>query len=141
MGGKTKKMGDVEVGDFVLSSDGEYSQVFMWTHRITKGLHSFVRLDTDSGKPIELSDGHFIEINAIPLPAGSAKIGDKLRLSCGCLATVLKKCIVKRIGPYYPQNMSGENFYQWNRCFDIHFRTQWRTLYWLHSVLLSVRWA
>ena len=105
--GSVKRMNELELGDAVLSSSGGYSQVFMWTHRITEGVFPFIRLMTSSGKFIELSEGHFLSVNGKYAAAGSVKIGDELHTSENSCEKVIQKTIVHRRGLFNPQTASG----------------------------------
>ena len=104
--GLQKRMDEIEVGDEVLSSSGEYSPVFMFTHRLSDVKEKFVRLQYHSGA-ITLSAGHFVFVDGILKAAADARLGEFLSLADGSSAKIVQIDNVSGTGLYNPQTVSG----------------------------------
>lgn len=106
--GSAKRMRDVDVGDEVACGGGEFSSVFMFTHRVATGSYPFVSIrHSASNRPITLSHSHYLYLNQALQPAKDAKIDDMVELLDGDIARIVKvESTVKR-GLYNPQTKCG----------------------------------
>lgn len=118
--GAVKKMEDLAVGDHVQVGPNQFSQVFMFTHKIRNTVfpHEFVHITTESSHSIELTPGHYIQIqgsngnngNNGLVRAGDVRIGDLLTTGAGNLSPVvrIRSNILKNRGLYNPQTKHGD---------------------------------
>lgn len=107
-GGGVKLMKDVVVGDKVRVGQQEFSDVFMFTHKIDNGQFEFVKIDTDFGKTLYLSKGHYLYVNGRLASAETVVIGDDLQLGNGMMTQVVALSCEHRQGLYNPQTMHGD---------------------------------
>ncbi len=108
-GGAVKRMDEIEIGDEVLVAKDTYSPVYMWSHKEkTTKYHSFVRLRTSGGQVLTLTPSHHIEIAGRLVPAARVKVGDRVKLGAGGMATVVETSVVKERGFYNPQTLHGD---------------------------------
>jgi hypothetical protein len=101
-------MKDLKIGDMVLVAPGTYSPVFMFTHKIANKVSEFVRIMTTDGYSISLSRSHYLYINGALQPAGSARVGNTVLLSCGRRTAVERVEYVVGTGFYNPQTLHGD---------------------------------
>lgn len=106
--GAVKQMREVEIGDRVLVSHGVYSEVFMFTHRDSARLHTFISLITSCGHVMTSTKGHYIYINKRLSEAFTARIGDTLELSNGTVTRIESISHVVKRGLYNPQTVQGD---------------------------------
>lgn len=107
LGGVQKSMYALQVGDVVQVANNKYSEVFMFTHRLSEIIRPFVILETAHAN-VSLTASHFLYINDRLLPAESALPGDFLQLQDGS-KDVIKYVRTKRLrGLYNPQTMHGD---------------------------------
>lgn len=107
MGGVQKSMQDLQVGDVVQVAHNKYSEVFMFTHRLSEIVRPFVILET-AHTNVSLTASHFLYINDRLLPAEAARPGDFLQLQNGS-KDVIKHVHKKRLqGLYNPQTLHGD---------------------------------
>lgn len=112
-------MSKVEVGDQVLTGNGEYQTIYSIDHRHQTKLTEFVQIYYADGEPpLEMTPHHmvFLQEKPYPVPARHIRIGDKLRFlqqcyDCGssslrCLDVVRVSSIVRR-GLYNPLTSDG----------------------------------
>jgi len=98
--GKTKQIGQLQLGDKVLTQNGHES-IYSWSHYNTQKEAEFIQLLPSR---IELSPHHLIFLeNGVAMPAGMVKVGDTL-LS-GEVVTSIHSVI--RRGVYAPFTNSG----------------------------------
>lgn len=81
--GSFVRMEDLSIGDVVRVGAFDYSPVFMFTHKLSGGMHTFVTLRTASGAALSATSGHYIYANGQLVAAGSVKMGDVLTLGNG----------------------------------------------------------
>lgn len=103
-----KSMDKVELGDRVKVSDGSYSTVFMFSHKMCDVEHSFVNVQTSSGAELSLTAGHYIYVNGALVPAGSIKVGDFVESASGEQLTVQAVSRKMLSGLYNPQTEHGD---------------------------------
>lgn len=106
--GAIKKMAQVAIGDRVKVSNGLYSDVFLFTHKVSTKVYSFVTLSTQSGFKLSVTSGHFIYINDRLNAAKTATIGDTLTLADGSTDRIVKIDNEFKTGLYNPQTLHGD---------------------------------
>ncbi|CAN8074397.1 unnamed protein product [Agarophyton chilense] len=106
-GGATKKMADITIGDSVRVGPNEFSEVFMFTHKLDNVAHEFVEIETESAQ-ITLTSGHYLYVNGALAAAKTVEVGDKLEVASGETAIVLAVKSIMSSGLYNPQTMSGD---------------------------------
>lgn len=108
-GGGRKRMDEVRVGDRVSVGNGEYSDVFMWTHnQKTDEPYPFVRLETAAGAKLTLTAGHYLRAGGELKPAGEVEVGDTVTLEDGAMSDVVRISHVHEYGFYNPQTLHGD---------------------------------
>jgi len=103
-------MTDLSVGDFVLSNDGSYQQVYAWGHKSVDQQATFFQLySASSEEPLELTGEHLVYVTgkANPVRADSVQTGDVLE-STGSNAEIRKIRQIKRTGVYTPLTTTGK---------------------------------
>lgn len=106
--GTRRSMRDLRVGDRVRVSEGEFSEVFMFTHRRGDVSHEFVRVVVNDGRSLELTSGHFLYVNGALAPASSVRVGDVLADAARRPVNVASVECVGRKGLYNPQTVHGD---------------------------------
>lgn len=103
------RMDQVKTGDKVKVGSNLYSNIFMWTHHDSRPIsRGYVRIETDSGHSLSLTQGHFIYANGKAIAAERVQIGDTLRLGSGAAAKVHSVQPVADTGLYNPQTVHGD---------------------------------
>lgn len=105
--GSTKTMAALSIGDRVRVGSNEFSDVFMFTHRLAAGQNDFIRISTSS-TVITLTKGHYLYVNGALSAAKTVKKGDSLQLASGEVALVEAISAVKGTGLYNPQTVNGD---------------------------------
>ena len=105
--GTEKMMSQLEIGDQVLTTNGKYSSVFMFTHKIASEKNVFVELQTELGPKIALTHGHYLKVNGEMQRASSVKVGDALYLADGSESRVSSVSEKVMNGLYNPQTVDG----------------------------------
>lgn len=98
----------LQLGDRVAVGNGEFSDVFMFTHRDASARARFVRLETTSGAVIRLTAGHYLYVNGRLRAAGAVRVGDVLRGGDGIPGVVTRVGNVQGIGLFNPQTAHGD---------------------------------
>jgi len=106
--GSTVDMQSLQTGDKVLVGGGEYSEVFMWSHRYPEAVNSFVQLTTKSGTSITLTAGHYLYVNGVLATAGSVQKGDQLATGSGAKSPVISIKTITANGLFNPHTMHGD---------------------------------
>ncbi|PXF44872.1 Indian hedgehog B protein [Gracilariopsis chorda] len=106
--GSTKRMDQVQIGDRVKVGYDMFSEVFMFTHKVSKRVSQFVKLDMASGASISATSGHYVYLNGRLAAARTAKVGDVMELGNGARSTVEKVSMVRKSGLYNPQTLHGD---------------------------------
>lgn len=104
--GSVKRMDAVKIGDNVAVGNGKFSPVFMFTHKLADGQHSFVEIAA-AGKTLRLTDGHYMYVNGRLAAARTAKAGDIVSVD-GSDATISSVRTVQDVGLYNPQTEHGD---------------------------------
>jgi Hint module len=103
-----KRMDEVVVGDRVMVSPDEFSEVFMFTHKVATGSFSFLSITTEFGSTIALSEGHYIYANGVLVPASDVRVGDVVQLASGDISAVSDVSRKLSAGLYNPQTLHGD---------------------------------
>lgn len=106
--GASARMDALKVGDRVLTSSGVFSEVFMFTHRLSEQAHSFVRLDTAAGSSLRLTAGHYLYANGARVAAAAVRVGDELELADGSASRVVRVGREDGLGLFNPQTVTGD---------------------------------
>lgn len=105
--GSSKLMKDIKVGDRVQVSEKEFSDVYMFSHKIIKAKAEFVKLTTEKSV-LHITAPHYLYVNGRLATAGSVKTGDKLKLASGEETVVLKVATEWKEGIYNPHTLNGD---------------------------------
>lgn len=106
--GQVKTMAQVRLGDRVLVADGTYSDVFAWTHNTAKSALSYVSVETDVGRRLVATGGHYVYVDGAVVKMNDVRKGMVMRTAEGTEATITKVDKVKAKGLYNPQTMHGD---------------------------------
>ncbi|KAI0559161.1 hypothetical protein FGB62_166g042 [Gracilaria domingensis] len=106
--GSVKKMADVQIGDRVLVAPQTYSEVFMFTHKLSQVRHNFVHLELSSGHELSLTHGHYLYVNGRLSAASTVNKGDTLMLADSSLAKVSRVSSIQSTGLFNPQTVQGD---------------------------------
>lgn len=106
-GGATVRMDSVAIGDSVKVGKDKYSEVFMFTHKLSAVNVQFVILRTASGASLALTGGHYIYANSKLVSASIVQVGDELSLADGGASCVVSVGRATRTGLYNPQTVDG----------------------------------
>lgn len=106
--GRIVSMKELQIGDRVLSStDGTYSDIFLFTHKDESVASTFVKISTRSGNTLLLSEGHYLFVNDMAQTADAAEVGDTVTLASGAKDIILETQIVLAKGLHNPQTLDG----------------------------------
>jgi hypothetical protein len=100
-------MSELAVGDYVQVGPAQFSEVFMFTHKVSDGFHAFLRIATDDGPAITLSSTHYLYVNASLVPAEAVRVGDMLTLAEGRKSAVVQIDKLEQLGLFNPQTLQG----------------------------------
>jgi hypothetical protein len=108
--GNTKRMDELAVGDRVLVAPGEFSPIFMFTHKLRDETahRRFLRFSTASGHSLTVTEGHYIPTSGRLQPADAVRVGDRLTLGTGEITAVVAVDTVRAKGLFNPQTLHGE---------------------------------
>ncbi len=106
-GGAQKQMSELSIGDRVAVGGGKYSEVFMFTHRLSDVHYEFVELHAGSNV-LRATAGHYIYASGRYIAAGAVKVGDTLELADGTHTAVTGVKTVMDKGLYNPQTAHGD---------------------------------
>lgn len=108
LNGSTKTMEELLIGDLVQVSPGLYSEVFVFTHRVSSGMSEFIYLYSNfSDAPLTITAGHFLPVNGDMTEAKNARVGDTIELGKGGIAEITRLDFRKGRGMYSPQTLDG----------------------------------
>ncbi len=102
-GGSVVQMAKLAIGDSVEVAPGQYSPVFMFTHRLDTVWSEFVSIRARVGAKLLLSPGHFVYINGKLAPAADARVGHSVEVGgapCEIVAVdrvVRGDCTIRRL--------------------------------------------
>ena len=107
-GGAQVRMMDLSIGDKVAVGNGKFSEVFMFTHRLSDVRYEFVELHTSNGNALRATAGHYVYASGKYVAAGGVQIGDTLELADGARTDVTEVKKVVDVGLYNPQTSHGD---------------------------------
>lgn len=100
-------MEQVAIGDRVLVSDGVFSEVFFFGHKLARIQFDFVRLETAQAS-IALSKGHYIYADGHLTAAGSVRVDSMLETADGVHTAVIAVEVITAAGLYNPHTLHGD---------------------------------
>lgn len=106
--GSAVPISSLSIGDKVQVGPNEYSEVFMFTHKLDNVKSSFVNLKMRSGESLTLTSGHYLYANDKLVMAGSVRVADRLSLGNGGTRIVASARHVHRSGLHNPQTLHGD---------------------------------
>ncbi|CAN8064478.1 unnamed protein product [Agarophyton chilense] len=106
--GSVKRMDEVEIGDSVKVGQNLYSEVFMFSHRLSNVKYNFVKMDLENGHSLEATSGHYVYVNGGLSAASNVKVGDSLELDSGDHVRVATVSVVRKSGLFNPQTLHGD---------------------------------
>jgi Hint module len=106
--GARRRMDKIKIGDRVKVGLGEFSEVFMFTHKTHTWIYDFVKITTSSGHSVSLTGGHYIHVNGGLAAASLVAVGDMLQLGTGEATKVTAVTCVQSAGIYNPQTLHGD---------------------------------
>jgi Hint module len=106
--GGLKRMDALEIGDRVKVAKGEFSDIYMFSHKIENTVNTFVEISTSASSTMSLTPGHYLYVNGILKAAEEVKIGDSVELGCGNTARVTTVNITSKRGLYNPHTLHGD---------------------------------
>uniref|UniRef100_A0A7S1XBW5 Hint domain-containing protein n=1 Tax=Compsopogon caeruleus TaxID=31354 RepID=A0A7S1XBW5_9RHOD len=108
--GQVVAMENLRVGDKVLTSDGSYSEVFFFSHRVPRtSPNSFMEISAEDIS-LALSPSHYIAINGRLTEARTVKVGDTIStVNEGAFKTLVVSSVSKVVkgGLYNPHTFAG----------------------------------
>lgn len=105
--GSSRNMTELGIGRKVQVGTDKHSDICFFSHRERKGVFKFARVETEGGKAVVLSEGHYLHSGKGLVAAGSVKIGDEVWVVDGKMERVVKKTIVEGIGRFAPHTLTG----------------------------------
>lgn len=105
--GSVKKMSELCVGDVVRVGEGEYSEIYFFSHRDTRTVARVIELQIGAGRVLSVSAGHLIYANGALVAAGEVEVGDEVSVS-GARAAVTRRKVVLGRGMHNPHTMHGD---------------------------------
>lgn len=106
--GSVKPLSAVRIGDHVKVADGAFSEVFMFTHKMSRTSSDFVILKTSSDTELHLTSGHHVYINGVLAAAGAVRVGDAFESASGAPLIVKSIGSTKMDSLYKPQTLHGD---------------------------------
>jgi len=103
------RMDSLKVGENVRTGiDGQFSRVFMFSHKDQYAMTTFVSLHTESGLSLTLSPGHLIPVGSGNLVrADNVKVGDIVSTNSRIDDAVTRISRVRAQGLFNPHTLSG----------------------------------
>lgn len=108
MDGSVVAMEDLRVGDKVLVGGGQYSEVFMFSHRYPEAQNAFIQLHSAKDGAVTLSAGHYLYVNGKMATASSVVVGDFIESGNGGTYAVVAITMVTATGLYNPHTLHGD---------------------------------
>lgn len=100
-------MDELIVGDCVRVGPNQFSEVFMWTHKLDNVLSEFVNLEIECGQVLTLSPGHYVPTGGELIPAHKLRKGDKVTLASGRQCSISRTFRSLHRGLFNPQTIDG----------------------------------
>jgi hypothetical protein len=105
--GSVVRIDAVAIGDMVKVGAGEFSRVFMFTHKMADSANTFVALETASGASLSLTKGHYIYADGALVAASEVTVGSELTLGNGQVSAVVAVGSTGGVGLFNPQTVNG----------------------------------
>ena len=105
--GNKKTMADLAVGDKVLTANGVYTEVFLFSHRLQSASYNFIEFKTET-TTLAVTGNHYLYVNGNLREAQYVSVGDSLTLASGKLAKVLSVGRVQKDGIFNPHTLQGD---------------------------------
>jgi hypothetical protein len=107
--GKVVTMDKLQIGDRVLVAPGEYSEVYLFTHRLPEATAEVVKLTTLRGdKQLRLTPNHYVYVNGTLAAAHVVRPGDNVTLADGTQTTVASVAREMADGLFNPHTLHGD---------------------------------
>jgi preprotein translocase subunit YajC len=106
--GKVVTMDKLHIGDRVLVAPGQYSEVYLFTHRLPEAMAEVVKLSTDGAKQLRLTPNHYVYVNGTLAAAHVVQPGDKVTLADGTQAAVVNVTREMANGLFNPHTLHGD---------------------------------
>lgn len=106
-GGRVVRMSEVQIGDEVMVGPGQFSKVFMFTHKVADASFAFVTLETASGHKVSMTKGHYLYVDGALVAASQVKVGSTVTLGSGEADAVVRVGKTVASGLYNPQTVQG----------------------------------
>ena len=86
----------------------EYSDVFMFTHRLTSANAEFVHIHTAGKHSLMLTPNHYLYVNGRMAVASTVRVGDKLKTKEGAAIEVVAVRTTYAEGLFSPNTLDGD---------------------------------
>lgn len=96
--GRHVPMKDLEVGDFVQSGPGSYSEVYVFSHQVLSSESTFVQVKVQTGQSLKLSPQHFIPVSEACDGTTEMKHAADIKVGSCVLAAEGEEMIFSRVG-------------------------------------------
>jgi Hint module len=107
--GAVKRMDELLAGDRVHVGRGQFSEVFMFTHKSADVAADFIVIDAAlSGARLRVTPGHYLYVNEGLAAASTVVVGDAIELADGSVDTVAAVSSAVLQGLYNPQTLQGD---------------------------------
>lgn len=98
----------LRVGDLVRAGPGDYSRVYMFTHRVRHGSFTFVKLRMADGRVVRMTAGHKTYANGHLVAARDVRRGDELESADGTRVRVASVAQASARGLLNPHTAAGD---------------------------------
>jgi len=103
------RMDELTVGDKVLVNEKkEFSDVFMFAHRLASANAEFVEIQTAAGHKVMLTPNHYLYVNGRMAVGSTVQVGDKLKSKEGTDVAVTAVATTRAAGLYSPVTLDGD---------------------------------
>lgn len=106
------RMDALQIGDRVKVGAGQFSEVFMFTHRLHSDVYQFVSLQISvpsfDDVQLQLSAGHYLPVNGVLKAAAAVVLGDTVVLGDGSVGAVTGIAALRSRGLFNPQTLDGK---------------------------------
>ncbi|CAN8075879.1 unnamed protein product [Agarophyton chilense] len=108
--GSHVQLRSLAIGHRVQVRKGLFSHVFFFSHRVQQEhiLHDFVRIGTQHGHSLTLSEGHYLYVDGQMRAARVVSVGDRLQTADARWTSVVSVERVKQRGLYAPHTLHGD---------------------------------
>ena len=106
--GQTKSMESLSIGDSVRVSPSQFSDVYMFSHRMPEAESSFVQLATQSNHTLLLTHDHYLYVNGRLVAAKEVRVGDMVENKDGEHVRVTAVTETRAHGLYNPHTLQGD---------------------------------